>query len=67
MSAPDKGEVELAKGTNNSAGNLNSSMDEGKGRINTMGSHAGGDAGGPQTAIKIETGDLHSDFFPIEQ
>ena len=41
MSAPDKGEaggVELAK-VNNSGGNLNSSMDDGKGRVNTMGSN----------------------------
>ena len=62
MSAPDKGEVELAKVTNNSAGNLNSSVDEGKGRINTMGSHAGDGANG----LKNEGMDLKSDFFPIE-
>lgn len=67
MSAPDKGEVELAKMTNNSAGNLNSSVDEGKGRVNTMGSHTGADGVAPQTALKIEHSDLKSDFFPIEQ
>ena len=68
MSAPDKGEaggVELAKVTNNSAGNLNSSIDEGQGRINTKGSHAG--ENGEQKVVKNDEGNLKSDFFPTEQ
>lgn len=65
-SAPDKGETELGK----LARDVNTSLDEGKVRMNANGGNAPGANGGenPKTAIKIEAPpDLKSEIFPVEQ